>query len=120
MKSFLISLILIALMIGGVSANCIYINKVGIRIRESAEQLPDPTDPSCLRMASELEAQWKKDARWIHISVNHTIVDRIGEQASTLVACAQSGDLYGFFTARALLLDAVEDMQRLEHVEAIL
>ena len=120
MKSFLVSLVLIVLMIGGVTANCIYINKVGNRIQESTEQLPIPSDVDCLRMASELEKQWKKDAQWIHISVNHTIVDRIGEQASTLVACAQSGDLYGFYTARALLWDAVEDMRRLEHVQAIL
>ena len=120
MKSFLVSLVLIVLMIGGVTVNCIYINKVGNRIQESTEQLPIPSEPDCLQMVSELEKQWKKDAQWIHISVNHTIVDRIGEQTSTLVACAQSGDLYGFYTARALLLDAVEDMQRLEHVQAIL
>ena len=120
MKSFVISFILFILMIGGVVTNCIYVNKVGSRIRETTEQLPSPTAPSCLSMASKLEEQWKKDALWIHISVNHTIVDRIGEQAATLVACAESGDLYGFCTARALLLDAIEDMQRLEGIRAIL
>lgn len=120
MKSFLISLILALLMVGGVVMNGIYINEVGNRIQKDAEQLPLPTDPSCLAMVSKLETQWKKDARWIHISVNHSIVDRIGEQASTLVACAQSRDIYGFYTARALLLDAVEDMQRLEHIRAVL
>lgn len=120
MKSFAFSLILSILMIGGVVANCVYVNKVGNRIQETAEQLPSPTDPSCLSMVSELEEQWKKDALWVHISVNHTIVDRIGEQATTLVACAESGDLYGFCTARALLLDAIEDMQRLESIQAIL
>lgn len=120
MKSFFISLILILLMIGGVAVNCIYINKVGSNLQQAAEQLPSPTRPDCLTLATELEKQWKKDAQWIHISVNHTIVDRIGEQASTLVACAQSKDLYGFWTARALLLDAVEDMQRLERIQAIL
>ncbi len=120
MKSFVISLVLSILMVGGVVINCIYVNKVGCHIQDTAEQLPSPSDPVCLPMASELEEQWKKDAQWIHISVNHTIVDRIGEQASTLVACAKSGDLYGFCTARALLLDAIEDMQRLESIHAIL
>ena len=120
MKSFFLSLILAILMLGGVAWNCIYINKVGTRIRETAEQLPSPADPACLLLTTGLEKQWKKDALRIHISVNHIIVDRIGEQASTMVACAQSGDLYGFCIARALLLDAVEDMQRLESIHAIL
>lgn len=120
MKSFFISLLLAVLMLGGVAWNCIYVNKVGTRIRESTEQIPPPTDAACLPLALDLEKQWKKDALRVHISVNHTIVDRIGEQTSTMVACARSGDLYGFCTARALLLDAVEDMQRLESIHAIL
>lgn len=120
MRSFIISLILSVLMVGGVVLNCIYVNNVGNHIREDAEVLPHPTDPNCLSMASDLEERWKKDAQWIHISVNHTIVDRIGEQATTLVACAEIGDVYGFCTARALLLDAVEDMLRLESIRAIL
>jgi hypothetical protein len=120
MKSFFISLLLAALMLGGVAWNCIYINKVGTRIRDTAEQIPPPTDIACLPLAMDLEKQWKQDALRIHISVNHTIVDRIGEQTSTMVACAQSGDMYGFGIARALLLDAVEDMLRLESIHAIL
>jgi len=119
-KSFLISLILSVLMVGGVAVNCIYVNKVGSQIQETAEQLPTPSDPSCLPLASELEGRWKKNVQWVHISVNHTIVDRIGEQTATLVACAESGDYHGFFTARALLLDAIEDMRRLESIHAIL
>ena len=71
MKSFLVSLVLIALMIGGVTANCIYINKVGNRIQESTKQLPIPSEADCLRKVSELENQWKKDAQWIQIGRAH-------------------------------------------------
>ena len=120
MKSFAAAIVLACLMAFGILFNCSYINNVGEKIEATVDQLPDPTSPQCLALAKELESDWKNQSKWIHISVNHTIVDRIGEQIATLVACAECGDLHGFYTARALLLDAVGDMKRLERITAVL
>lgn len=120
MKSFVISIILAVLMGGGIVANGLYINNVGRKTEVMVEQIPDPTHPDCRPQAEALEQTWKKQAKIVHISVNHIIVDRIGEQVETLVACAECGDVYGFYTARALLLDALGDMQRLENFGAVL
>ena len=120
MKSFVISIILALLMGGGIVANGLYINNVGRKTEVIVEQIPEPTHPDCRPQAEALEQIWNKQVKFVHVSVNHIIVDRIGEQIATLVACAECGDVYGFYTARALLLDALGDMQRLENFGAVL
>lgn len=120
MKSFVISIFLALLMTAGIIINAVYINNVGQKTEAAIETLPPPQSSDCYSQAKDLEQIWKKQAKVVHISVNHTIVDRIGEQFTALVACAECGDLYGFYTARALLLDALDDMQRLEHIGAVL
>ena len=120
MKSFAISIVLACLMAFGILLNCSYINNVGESIEIAVGQLPDPGAPECLPEAIARESMWKAQSKRVHISVNHTIVDRIGEQIATLAACAECGDVYGFYTARALRLDAVGDMKRLERITAVL
>ena len=120
MRSFIISILLAVLMTAGIIGNCLYINKVGDQTEIAIQQLPAPTDPNCASATAELQQQWKHYAKQVHISVNHTVVDRIEEHLATLAACASCGDVYGFYSARALLLDALKDMRRLESIGAVL
>lgn len=120
MKSFVATVILALLMGTGILINHYVISSVSEKVEAAVEALPSPTDPSCADAAAVLEKQWKRKAALIHVSVNHTVVDRIGEQLATLSACASCGDLYGFYTARAMALDALEDMRRLERISAVL
>lgn len=120
MKSFAVTLILALIMLIGISVNALYINNVGTQLENAVQGLPAPTEADCLPRSERLENDWDDHSKWIHISVNHLIVDRIGEQFATLVACAEVKDVYGFYTARALLLDALGDMRRTERIGAVL
>ena len=120
MKSFAATLILALIMLIGIFLNALYINNVGTLLESSVENLPSPTEADCLTHAEQLERAWNDHSKRIHISVNHLIVDRIAEQLATLVACAEVKDVYGFYTARALLLDALGDMRRTERIGAVL
>ena len=120
MKSFVISIILAALMAIAIVVNALYINNVGDCVQSAILSLPPPTDSTCASSTEELHQNWNRHAKLVHISVNHTLVDRIEEHLATLSACAACGDIYGFYTARALALDALEDMRRLEKVGAVL
>lgn len=120
MKSFLIAIILAILMVITIVLNALYINNVGDRTECAIMSLPAPSDPSCISATEELQKSWKHYASRVHISVNHTVVDRIEEHLDTLAACAACGDVYGFYTARALALDALGDMRRLESIGAVL
>lgn len=114
MKSFWITVLLLALMTGGVIANHLYIKEVFDTMEARLDTLPDVGESDCLSRAEELTAYWEEQVDLVSLSVSYTIVDRISEHAETLVACAECNDLFGYRTARVLLLDAIGDMMRFE------
>lgn len=78
------------------------------------DELPDMDDEDCLSAAMEIFSYWESHVDTVGLSVEFITVDRVSEQITTLLACAECGDLYGFRTSIALLRDAIGDMHRLE------
>lgn len=114
MKSFFATLLLFLLTVGLVVFNAFYINRIASNAEEMISALPESIDQQSVRQAEEMLAYWKKHEHRVSLSANYNIADRVTEQATLLVVCAQSGDVYGFQSARALLLDAIDDMRRPE------
>ena len=114
MKQVLIVLVLFGLMIGGIVWNGIYINKEGSRISADLKNLPETPGKEAVEMARSLEKDWKKQSKFVGLSVGAASMDRVSESLAQLVAAAECGDLYGYVAARALLLDVVDDLPRLE------
>ena len=114
MKGFVAALILAAVLLGGITGNYIYINRVADRMNERLEKLPDVTNDACVTAVKELLEYWGAHADTVCLSVAFNTVDRVNEQATTLLACAECGDVYGYQTALALLRDSIGDMRRLE------
>lgn len=114
MKSFLVALLLLALMLCGITCNAIYINKVANQMNQLVSALPDIGEEGCLEQALNIQQYWEQNASYVGLSVSYLITDRVSEQASVLSACAACNDFYGFRTALALLQDAIGDMRRLE------
>ncbi|MBQ7347310.1 MAG: hypothetical protein IJW55_05075 [Clostridia bacterium] len=78
------------------------------------DALPDAGDTHCAESAAKICDYWEARVDTVGLSVGYTVVDRVSEQAATVLACANCGDLYGLRTAVALLRDALGDMRRLE------
>ena len=114
MKEVIAVLILLALLVGFVVWNAIYINNVATRFSEAVDALPDVTDPACAEAAKALHAEWEKCAPIVGISVSYSVADRVGEQSAVLSACAACGDAPGYASARALLADSLRDLRRAE------
>lgn len=114
MKILIASAILFALMLGGITWNAIYINKVATRLQDALEELPEIGTPDCAERARELLAYWEKHEPYVGLSVSFAVVDKLSEQAILLASCAESGDVFGFWSARSLLGDCIEDVRRLE------
>lgn len=110
----MITLLLLVAMLVGVRINYIYINEVCDEIYARLEVLPDMEDPECVEETRALLEYWEEQVESVEFSVGHVAADRISEQAATLLACAECGNLYGYRTAIALLRDAVGDMRRIE------
>ena len=114
MKSFVITMILLVAMLLGIVSNSLYINNVVNRMQEMLDGLPSPTHPSCGEQARALLDFWNTHTKYVNLSINYLIADRVTEQAYLLVSAAEAGDLYGYAAALTLLRDAVEDLRRLE------
>ena len=114
MRSFIISLVLAVILLVCIVLNNFYINRLADQMLEQLDALPCIDDPACISQAQTLLANWDEQVEYVRLSVGYTVVDRVCEQATTLLACAECGDFYGFQTALALLRDAIGDMRRLE------
>ena len=114
MRALILVISLIMLLTGALTVNYIYINDVSQRLLDAIDALPPPEDEDCTEALHALIDYWESHIDTVSLSVSYLISDRVSEQALTLSACAASGNRDGYFTALALLRDAVNDMRRLE------
>ena len=115
MKTFCIILVIFVLMIGLILYNALYINRLSFALSERLDAMPDVGDAACVPRARELLDFWNSHTKLVGLSVCYPTLDRLTEQAVTLLACAECNDLYGFRAALALLYDSVGDLRRLEN-----
>ncbi len=116
MKSFVITLLLLLLMLGGILVNHLYINKVANSLLSGLDSMPQECNEESTSQARELLSYWEAHADRVDLSVSFPLVDRVGEQLNVLIACAECGDLYGYRSTLAILKDAVKDIKRLERL----
>ena len=114
MKAFAVSVILLLVLLLGILGNYWYINTLGDRMEATLETIPDIGEDGCAEAVESFLALWETHAATVGLSVAFPTVDRLSEQAQTLLVCAKTGDTFGFAVARGLLRDAIDDMRRLE------
>ena len=116
MKSLTITLILLVLMLLGIGINHFHVNKTADALLDRLNDLPDVGEEGCADGVRKFCEDWERTMGTVEFSTGLTVVDRISEQAATLLACAECEDLYGYRTALALLRDAIEDMRLTEEL----
>ena len=116
MKSLIATSVLFILMLGGIAANTVYVNRVADDLEQVVLALPDAREADCVSAVSALQESWDRRVDFIEFASGFSTVDRISEYVSTLLVCASIGDVYGYYSARTLLLDAVSDMRRPENL----
>ena len=114
MKSLIATVVLLSTVLLLTVLNFHYVNSTVEELQEMLETLPDVNAPHCVERAKEIEEYWERKQTVIDLTVSYPFIDRIGEQAALLVACASAKDLYGFESARTLLYDATKDLRRAE------
>ena len=116
MKSFIATLVLLGVMLGGILVNCIYINNVANDMLEAAEELRFlEGEESVLRAVALLE-YWQGKVGLVDLSVNYLLIERVNQNLALVVTCAKAEDRFGYLSALSLLIDAIEDMRRLEEL----
>ena len=114
MRSFVVALLLLALLLGGVVCNFAFINETSRELLLRIDGLPTIDSPDCLPRAKALSDYWEGRIQTVSLSVCYPAIDRVSEQIALVIACAECGDVYGFCSSVALLRDAASDLRRLE------
>ncbi len=116
MKSLAATLILLSCLLALSVINYHHVNGAVREMEQRLDALPPVGDPLCPRQSEAICAYWERQARMVELTVSYPFVDRVCEQAALLAACAAVGDAYGFYSAKALLYDALNDLARAERV----
>lgn len=112
MRSLIISLALFLCLCVCIVFNFIYINKTAGQLYELIESLQCSTEyeDDLLR----LERLWEKSSGVFGLSVSYREIDHFGETLLSLRAAFDAGNSADFGNYRLLLIDAVDEISRLE------
>ena len=114
MKSFIITLIIFSTLLGIIATNFFYINKVGDELKEKAETLDISNIEECKAQLDELYLYWKDNETMISFSVSYTELNCVDDNITKMMTYLEHNDIVNFECYRASLLNAIEEMRRLE------
>ena len=90
MKSFIASLVTLAVLCGAVCANCIYVENRLSELIEICDSLPDSVQDATKAHMTKLCDKWESCRRYISFTVDHREVDAIGDAVSLLSVCVKT------------------------------
>ena len=101
-----------ALMLGGIAANCVFIDRTADEMERAIAALPQVTEAG--DALDEIEAFWQKRRAIVSLSLSFNDIRAIDNDLAQMRAAAEVGEDSDYETARQLALLAVAHMRRLE------
>ncbi len=114
MKAVIATAVLFAILLLGVMCNMLYVQFVVDRLEAELSALPSPTEADFSARADGIDAFWRSNAPFLTLSVDYTLIDRLNENFSVLVASAEARDTAIARATVAKLLDAVGNLERVK------
>lgn len=112
MKALVISLIIFTLLSVALFANFVYVNNTADSLHSLAKSLT--LAPSGKDALDKLEAEWSKASLVFGLSVNSKEINAMDETLLSLRSAYTLGREYEFEHTKALLIDCINDLRRLE------
>ena len=120
MKSFVSAIVILALTVGVVAANMLYVGRILGELEEILDGLPISADDfNADSFGDEIEALWEKwdeSVGIIALTTGYPDIDRADDAIIEAVQSYRNGDMDGFLTARIRASDAVARMKKLASV----
>lgn len=108
--------ILLLILVILVVINAGYIHSVTDDLSRRISALPETPDESTVNHIENFQKLLSQKYPLLRLSVSFSQLDRVSELSETLLGYAQSGAWADYRVTRALLLNAIEDMSRLERL----
>lgn len=116
--SVLISSFLFIILSVSVTANNIFINRVGDDLGLIREELPHAMTSDNVELirslAGNMDAYWRKNRKWVSLSVAESELDNLSGQIASLLSAAATENNTEYHKALLLFDLALEDICRLE------
>lgn len=112
MKAFYLVTLLFSLALGAITVNYFYISRLSQELIEDVEALPLPSTDNRVELAAkQICDDWEKNRTLVQITANHTEIEAISNAADELLAFAKYQSIPDFERARALLINALEELE---------
>ena len=116
MKGFWMALVLLVLVTVLVITNAQFVINTQTDLAQTVETFPALPSKNTTDAISELRERFTKVQKTLSLSVNFYELDRINELLLSLEIYASAGDTTAYASTRALLLDALQHLSRLEQI----
>lgn len=116
MKASVGAAILLFLLIALVILNAWYVRSTTDRLIAEVQALPDVPKEDTVTQIEALQTEFDRHEGWLRLTVNYTLIDKISELITSLKSYAEANVSTDYLATRALLLDAINDVGRLERL----
>ncbi len=116
MKAAWIAAGILLLVVVVVICNTAYVNHTVGDMEALAASLPDAPEPQAADILDGLRERLETHESGLSLSVSFLLLDRVRELIDSEAAYNRTGDIANYAATRAMLLDALGDLKRLERV----
>lgn len=114
MRTFIVSLVIFLILLGCIIGNFFFIRSTTDNLAKMTASLPDANETECKDRVAELREFWERRRDLISLSVSYTDLNQCGSLLAALDAFSAAGDSTHFNAAKLQLLDALDELSRLE------
>lgn len=114
MKSFVVTLVIFSLLIAFIIFNYAFVNRYSKCLADMTEALPDIGADDCIEKIGALTEEWQKHRCFISFSAGISSLQNIDDLLDSLLVAKETGNGYEFRKAKALLINAFDDLAQFE------
>ena len=114
MKSFVVTLVIFSLLIAFIIFNYVFVNRYSKCLADMTEALPDIGADDCIEKIGALTEGWQKHRCFISFSAGISSLQNIDDLLDSLLVAKETGNGYEFRKAKALLINAFDDLAQFE------
>ena len=122
MKTFYAAIIFFFILLILIGVNYAYINARSDELEKLTVELPSPESDGCSDSLEKIESLWKKNERIFSFSIVRSEINSVSEAIISLRVYCDKKDSVEFERHKLLLLDAIDEIRRLEafKIESVL
>ncbi len=119
MKTFILACVVLGLILGGITANALFIHKISTELIEKVSRLPESIEhtelfAACLETVNELDETMKKHRLALSITVTHADLEGTENLLLRLRAACREKNADDYGAARELLIAKIHNLQESE------